>query len=392
MANKKVVKTICLVFSLMLALFSNTGAQISLNSTSFATVGTGTDSLRVSLYSAVLPVLPAATAETWDMTAIVDSLPYFWHARVNSSFYQYADSNEYSLGAYWYQGNAGVNIAGSGIIEAEVEIKKREYNLSFLTASLLDTLFIPAQTVANSTPLIHLGFPATYNSVWQSNYSNSTTYELTVGMFSYVHKPFVRRRYVQRRDTVKGWGKMKVRNAAGFSSDYFDVLQIFSTTITTDSFFTDGVPAVPSVVTMFSLEQGKKDTSYVQRYYRAQEVTPLATIVYRDAGYTQPVKATTHIQRLKVASVDKVTDKETPIIYPNPTSDGCIYLTNLPTIGESSYILTDVKGNRICSGIIDNNKLPSRVELPKWLSNGIYLLNVSNDHQPIGKYSIHINR
>ena len=260
-----------------------------------------------------------------------------------------------------------------------------------MTASFLDTLFIPAQTVANSTPLIHMGFPATYNSVWQSNYSNSTTYELTVSMFSYIHKPFVRRTYVQRRDTVKGWGKMKVRNAAGFSSDYFDVLQIFSTTITTDSFFTDGVPAVPSVVTMFSLEQGKKDTSYVQRYYRAQEVTPLATIVYRDGRYTQPIKATTHIQRLKLASVNEINGKETPIIYPNPTSDGCIYLTNLPSIGENSYILTDVKGKLICSGVMDKNEMPYRLVLPEWLSNGIYLLNVSNDHKPIGKYSIQFN-
>ena len=391
MANKSVVKTVFLVFSLMLIVFSRTGAQISLNSTSFATVGTGVDSLRVSLHSAVLPVLPAATAETWDMTAIVDSLPYFWHARVNSSFYQYADSNEYSLGAYKYEGNAGVNISGGGIIEPEVEVKKREYNLATLTIDPFDTLFIPAQTVANSTPLIHMGFPATYNSVWQSNYSNSTTYELTVSMFSYVHKPFVRRRYVQRRDTVKGWGKMKVRNAAGFSSDYFDVLQIFTTTITTDSFFTDGVAAVPSVVTMFSLEQGKKDTSYVQRYYRAQEVTPLATIVYRDAGYTQPVKATTHIQRLKVASVDEVTDKETPIIYPNPTSDGCIYLTNLPTVGKSGFILTDVKGALIYSGVIDKKEMPSRLVLPKWLNTGIYILNVINDHMPAGKYRVRIN-
>lgn len=392
MANKKVAKTAYLVFSLMLTVFFHTSAQISLNSTSFATVGTGVDSLRVSLYNAVLPVLPAATAETWDMTAIVDSLPYFWHARVNSSFYQYADSNEYSLGAYTYEGNAGVNISGGGIIEPEVDIKKREYELSFLTASSFDTLFIPAQTVANSTPLIHVGFPATYNSVWQSNYSNSTTYELTVSMFSYVHKPFVRRRYVQRRDTVKGWGKMKVRTAAGFSSDYFDVLQIFSTTITTDSFFTDGAPAVPSVVTMFSLEQGKKDTTYVQRYYRAQEVTPLATIVYRDGGYTQPIKATTHIQRLKVASVNKVTDKETPIIYPNPTSDGCIYLANLPSIGESRYVLTDVNGKRIHLGAIDKNETPKRLVLPKWLSNGIYLLNVSNDDKLIGTYSIQFNQ
>ncbi len=391
MANKSVVKTLLLVFSLMLIVFSRTGAQISLNSTSFATVGTGVDSLRVSLHNAVLPALPAATAETWDLTAIVDSLPYFWHARVNSSFYQYADSNEYSLGAYRYEGNAGVNISGGGIIEPEVEVKKREYSLTLLTSAAYDSLFVPAQTVANSTPLIHVGFPATYNSVWQSNYSNSTTYELTVAMFSYVHKPFVRRRYVQRRDTVKGWGKMKVRNAAGFSSDYFDVLQIYSTTITTDSFFTDGVAAVPSVVTMFSLEQGKKDTSFVQRYYRTQEVTPLATIVYRDAGYTQPIKATTHIQRLKVASVDEVTDKEKPIIYPNPTSDGCVYLSNLPTRGESSYILTDVKGALIYSGVIDKNEIPSRVVLPKWLNTGIYLLTVSNDHIPAGKYRIRIN-
>ena len=391
MANKSVVKTVLLVFSLMLIVFSRTGAQMSLNSTSFATVGTGVDSLRVSLYNTVLPALPAATAETWDLTAIVDSLPYFWQARVNSSFYQYADSNEYSLGAYRYEGNAGVNISGGGIIEPEVEVKKREYSLTLLTSAAYDSLFVPAQTVANSTPLIHVGFPATYNSVWQSNYSNSTTYELTVAMFSYVHKPFVRRRYVQRRDTVKGWGKMKVRNAAGFSSDYFDVLQIYSTTITTDSFFTDGVAAVPSVVTMFSLEQGKKDTSFVQRYYRTQEVTPLATIVYRDAGYTQPIKATTHIQRLKVASVDEVTDKEKPIIYPNPTSDGCVYLSNLPTRGESSYILTDVKGALIYSGVIDKNEIPSRVVLPKWLNTGIYLLTVSNDHIPAGKYRIRIN-
>ncbi len=43
MANKKAAKTAYLVFSLMLTVFFHTSAQISLNSTSFATVGTGVE-------------------------------------------------------------------------------------------------------------------------------------------------------------------------------------------------------------------------------------------------------------------------------------------------------------------------------------------------------------
>ncbi len=392
MANKKIVKATCFVFSIMLAVFSQTNAQISLNSIHFASIGTGTDSLRVSLHNATLPSLPAAANGSWDLTGVVDSLTYVWNIRVPSVTTQYADSNKYTFGAYGYLGNAGVNITGGGIVEVDVAIEKKEYNLTSLTAYPFDTLTIPEQTVTYSSPLVHLVFPATYGSVWQSDYTASTVYELTVAIFSYVHKPIVRRTYTQRKDTVRGWGEMRVRNASGFPSDYFDVLQVHSTAITTDSFFVDGVPAMPTVLAMFSLEQGKKDTTYTQRYYRAQEVTPLATIGYKDARYTQPAKATTHIQRLIAVGVNEATSTEVPIVFPNPVNYGNIYLGNFSTNGNTSFLLSDMFGQTIYLGFIDTSVMPNKIELPKWLTNGLYILSIGNDDKPLRKYSIVINK
>ncbi len=392
MANKKIVKTTCFVFSILLAVFSQASAQISLNSIHFGTVGAGTDSMRVSLHNASLPFLPAAANGSWDLTGVVDSLTYLWNIRVPSITTQYADSNNYTIGAYRYLGNAGVNITGGGIVEVDVSIKGKNYDLSSLTASFLDTLTIPEQTITYSSPLVHLVFPVTYGSVWQSDYTATTVYELTVATFSYVHKPFVRRTYTQRRDTVKGWGEMRVRNASGLPSDYFDVLQVHSTVVTIDSFFVDGLPAMPTVLAMFSLEQGKKDTNYTQRYYRAQEVTPLATIRYKDVRYTQPIKATTHIQRLIAVGVNEVTDTDGPIVFPNPVNDGNIYLGNLTTNGNTGFLLSDMAGKTVCLGFIDNSVVPYKIELPKWLTNGIYILSIGNDDKLLGKYSILINK
>jgi len=389
MLNKNTVKANFIAMSLILLVFSDSRAQVTLNSTHFATVSIGIDSMRVSLHNATLPVLTPATGAIWDMSLIVDSLPYFWDIRVPSTTYQYADSNEYTFGTFRYQGNAGVNITGSGIIELEIALKEKEYNLATLTIDPYDTLFIPEQTVTYSSPLVHVGFPANYGSEWQSNYISSTIYELTLGIFSYVHKPIERRSYIQRRDTVRGWGKMRVRSATGLPSDYFDVLQVHSTTITTDSFFTDGAPALPSVLTIFNVQQGIADTLYTQRYYRAQEVTPFATVAYSDAGYSQPIKVTTHIQRLTVVGLDEVTDRTIPEVYPNPVTGNVVYVTSLPATGESSYLLTDIAGKEIGSGQIDKKETPIRIKLPASVTSGCYTLSISNNNVHV--YTCHLN-
>jgi hypothetical protein len=74
------------------------------------------------------------------------------------------------------------------------------------------------------------------------------------------------------------------------------------------------------ILGLFMLTQGHKDTIRQQNYYRVGEVTPLAKVDFRDDAFTQPYKATTHMQRLLPIGVDMPVSAEAINVFPNPAS------------------------------------------------------------------------
>lgn len=378
------MRTTLLVFLFLAGVVSHTVAQITLTAAGYPSVLTGTDSLRITTYGSPIPMLLPATGATWDMTTLADSTPVFFANRVAVPVYQYADSNQYRMGTYGYQGNAPASVTSLGVYEYGVYAKYMHYNLFTITSGPFDTFFIPSQNTMYTAPLVKIAFPAAHSSSWQSVYQHEVAFELSVGAYSLLHEPGFRRRYTQRKDTVTGWGQMRVKNAAGSPSAYFDVLQVQTTTYTTDSFYMSGSVAPSHIVTLLSFTQGKQDTTYIQRYYRAGEVTPLAEVVYKDAAFTQPVNATTHIQRLQPVSTTILPANNRFSLYPNPATAGLLHILLPAATGIYAYSITDVCGRMVYSGILPQGCSDCAITLPHQLGSGSYYMHVLQNGVFIG--------
>lgn len=353
-------------------------AQITLSSTSYPSTVYGTDSLKVTTHSSAFSSFAAMSNGTWDMSIVTDSTPVFFAYRVPSSGYRFADSNWYSFAGYGYQANIPSNISSAGVIQLGEQNQRTWYSLTSLTLGATDSLIFDAQTDTFSTPRTKIGFPATINSSWTSSYRSDLNFHLTFLLAGYNHSPCMRRKYVVEKDSVTGWGKMRVLDAGGSPSPYQHVLQVQTLIIETDSFFLNGSPLPPALLTAFSLTQGRKDTVYEQNYYREQELTPLAQVEFKDAAYTQPYKATTHVQRFQSdVAVPQLGHPELVSVYPNPAIGSTYYITIPEGVGSWAYELCDVTGRVANKGRLKAGV--NELQHPSLLVPGIYFVRVKKD-------------
>jgi len=367
-------------------------AQIILNSDGYSASVIGTDSLKVTTASSAFPSLTALVDGIWDMSVVADSIPPFFAYRVPTAFpYQFADSNLFRVAGFIYQGNIQSSIADTGIIEYGANTQRISYSISSLTVGLHDSIIIPAQDLLYSSPRTKIAFPATYNSSWASVYHSDLSFQLTYLINLDTLAPGFVRTYIAEKDSVAGWGKMRVLDAGGSPSDYLEVLQVQTMIIRTDSFFLKGVPFSSALLGIFNLTQGRTDTTYEQYYYRPHEVTALAQVEFRDAAYTQPYKAITHTQRLSDVGITNIPGAAKVTIYPNPVRDGSIYIELPTTGGEWGYELADIRGRTIITGQLSMKSNQTRLSLPGELIPGIYYLKINKDGKQVSITPVNID-
>ena len=365
---------ILLFFTLFL---QKADAQITLSQSTYPLSVLGTDTLKKTMAGNTFPSLLPSTNASWDMSTLIDTTPVYYIYRVFDSINDYSDSNIYKFANYTYKGNTHTNLTSPGIFEIGTHIFYSNFSLFTLTAGSTDSLIILSQNMIYSSPLNKISFPATYGTSWGSDYYSNLNYQLSVSSWGYNHAPGYRRQHTIERDTVIGWGKMRVKSFAGLPSSWFDVLQVKTTLTTIDSFFLNGVPFNPAYLSAFLLTQGAKTTTYKQNYYRLGEVTPLESVLFTDSTFTHPYSAITHTQRLVNVGVDEIVENPV-VVYPNPVK-GNIINVQLP-LSEISWVyeLVDISGKIIISGLINNHVGDGEIALPKDIKQGNYVLRIGN--------------
>lgn len=387
------MRSAILALGLCILAFINARAQITLTSGSYPAAFIGTDTLRQTTYNSLFPPLAPTADGIWDMTVVTDTTPYTFNYRVPGAPYPFADSNYYYLGSWRYQGNVQYSLSSVGYLEPATNIRRSEYSLTTLTLGVLDSIFIPTQNMAYSSPDIKIAFPASYDSRWTSNYRSDFNFELSVSSYSLSHAPGILRTYTGEHDTVVGWGKMRVTNLSGLPSGYFDVLQVQTTRTTIDSFFLNGAPMSGIILAVLSLQQGHTDTIYEQNYYREHEVTPLAQIRFRDAGFTQPYSALTHAQRLDTVAVENAVQQlaETRMrVYPNPANQRVIFIDIPDPQSAYTYRLADMNGRIVSTGTLNGKH--TGITLPAEVCQGVYAISVATGQGHIYTTSVTIAR
>ena len=353
--------------------------QISLTSADYPSVLVGADSLRQISYSSPLPSLVPALGGIWDLTTTTDSAGDKVYFRVTVTTAQYGDSTNGKIGTFLYRKKEACTVTSTGHIQQGLIINDTFHRLISITAGN-DTMFIPAQNATFSSPVILKGFPCTIGGVWQSTLISDINFQLTINMFSLSHQQFTQRRFTTRKDTVVGWGKMRVKNAAGAPSPYINVLQVQTATYTIDSFYMGSSVSPGAYLTLLGLTQGKRDTTYIQYYYRKGEVTPLVSATYKDAAFTSPSKVIYHHQRLETVDVENTIGFTGISFYPNPALNELRFV--LPESIQYDYMISDISGKVVMSGQIDGGRGEVLMSLPEHMLQGLYLVSISSNGAP----------
>jgi hypothetical protein len=299
----------------------------------------------------------------------------------------YADSNSYALGTYAYKGNVLSGITSGGILEYGLDIKSATYNLP--TGTPTDSIYILSQTQTYSSNRTKIALPATMSSTWSSSYNFQVDFNLTVAIASYSLAPGYIKSYVTEKDSVIGWGTMRVKTAAGTPSGYMNVLQVRTMITTLDSFYVNNAPASTTLLSGLGLTQGQVVKTYEQDFYRVNELTSLAYVQFSDSANTTPTKATTHAQRLSPNAVTNVVNDANVKVYPNPVSGRTISIEVANANGEWKYELINMTGQTIAADALHGTN--NTITLPASVTPGIYYVRIMNNGKQVAVQALDVN-
>ena len=308
---------------LLLGLCATTQAQPTLNAADFPTSPLATDSCRTTLSTAALPPLLATYGGTWDLSGIPDSNVFLSISHLPDPFYRYADSQYFPIAGIWYAAALRKDVNSVGMQEFGRSVAPWAHPLWMETAGMTDTLWIDGQFDPYSIPRTTLRFPANYGSSWTSEYYEDFHLHVSLETDSIVRMPGVVREYVVETNTIVGWGKMRVPDASGHPSAFFDVLQIRVETATLDSVLMQDPVRNPVMELILRIPQGRRDTQYRQVFVMAGPLVPLAIAEFSSSSNPIPKRITT-LTRAGMNGVAQIEAALKPMYYPNPCSAGAL--------------------------------------------------------------------
>ncbi len=259
------------------------------------------------------------------------------------------------------------------------EIFEQKYNISAVTGGANDSAKFQYQYQINAQPISTIKYPLTFQTSWNSIFSESVDFSLSIASASLYNAPCLKTTYYNRKDTVIGWGNMKIPTISG--SIEKPVLMLKRIVNMVDSFFVAGSPAPNTLLSAFGLTQGMQTSSNRYVFWYKKSVYPLMIINFGSNNFTAPTSVFFDGDAIST----KIDEFDNNIsIYPNPTSD----LINISGIYNAHIMLYDIDGKMIYSEKIEKNK--TSINLSN-INNGIYILRIIENNKIINKQII-INR
>lgn len=369
-----------------LAVTANLSAQtaITLNQSSYSSNNLGTDTL--SIIDSTFPNLTPATNAMWDLTTASYDTAHITQSRVATTLLtaQFADSMSQGFGPINYNIDVLTSITSNGIIEYGAYVPQQMFSPGGGASITVDS-----QVITYSTPQTIIQFPATIGSTWSANYDYKFNFHITANPI-YSDAPGIIHAFISEKDSVTGWGKMRVKDLNGNPSGYLDVLQVQSSAQIIDSFFINGTAPIPQLLAGFGLTDPDTSYNFTQFYYRPMEVGALATVYYTDNTFTQPSNATTQTQRLVNESVAVVNDGIAVSVYPNPVTNRTISV-DIPTMQGNNwtYDLINVTGQTVATAPLNGSH--SQIAVAPSLASGIYYLRINQDGKSVSVKALDIN-
>lgn len=375
-------------------------AQMTLNQSSYSSVSFGTDSFRlITNESTIAPPMFAASG-FWNFSTGVFDPPDFETmvsmTATNPSFPTASFKTTLPgivsrLGPFAIPSQTFCGITATAYERNGVVLDKQTYGIGSFTMVNTDSVWVPQQNIIFPSPETVIKFPATYGSTWSSTFNTTTNFTITATPLSIVSAAGVRKLYTVRTDSVKGWGKMRVKNKMGLATDSMNVLQVKISISTIDSMFISGAPAPSALLTAFGSTQGKKDTVYTTAFYRVNEIYPLAEILHRNNMYNDMKVGTVHQNRLNVpVSVNTVIKEYGIAIYPNPVTGRMVTIELKNTDHHWNYELINIMGQTVAQAPIAGKQ--TIITIDNSQPSGIYYLRMRNERNDVVTRAIDVVR
>ena len=335
---------------------------------------------------------------TWDLSGITyDGNTNYYLRRSSPAPYRFADSlynhelkgmthTTYDLNYFTIQG-----IFAWGHLTYLHTLPLGSY-----TGNALDSLKVPEQPeIDYSNAHTKVAYPLTFNTRWKSDFWFTEKDSVKGPSFNFsTFWPLSRVRQHSQRDTVVGWGKMRVKSVGGNVESYIDVLQIKSDITLKDSFFLtvrNGVPADSTQKSLFSLflanDAGLSASTHTHQYtkysfMRVGELHPLVTVYtgYNDTFITKIEVHKDHPWPLDVMN-PSVTE-EALKVYPNPVTGRIVNVSlSTPQEGNWGCDVLNVMGQVVATQALnlDMGNTTARVNLPASVAPGTYYLRFTRN-------------
>ncbi|NDC40667.1 MAG: T9SS C-terminal target domain-containing protein [Chitinophagia bacterium] len=354
-------------------------AQIILNYTDYHLSVPATDTLLRTTAGSAFPVFTQGPSQMWDLTLLTDSTTIIPRYYLPDTAGTFADSAEEQLLWYVFPVKRVYDLLPTGLVAKKLlEIDSAE-NTTAHTSGAYDSIGTYKSQRAFTPGISELPLPVNYGNSWSGNSVYDVPFNLSISFYGLNRVPGTKRVHLLLKDTVTGWGTMRVRDRYGLPGAYQEVLQVTESRVTTDSFFLRDTVMSNALSSSIGVIQGKADTQFVVKFYRVGELTPLASVFFKDAAYRFPTHALTHKQRLGRVAVPLLPQPQQPACYPNPLTGNELHLTNC-TDGVYRWRLTNANGAKVSSGTVVISHHTGTLFLPKLLP-GTYQLVVDQHNR-----------
>jgi len=264
------------------------------------------------------------------------------------------------------------------IYQAGTFIPGQNFSLYNYFTNQNDSLYVPKQADYCRTNIIT--FPTIAKSVHKRNSVRKLNFTITVTSEGYKKAQGTKYTYFAVKDTVMGWGSLRLPSSDKASISY-NVLLLKRKTITIDSIYINKKVPNPIYLTALGINQGFKTTTYEQFFYRAGYANPMMAISYgTDSTYTTPVNILYTTDSIKSGLTLTENNFEDLNIYPNPTNGiiNCRFTKSSPYPWK--LLVINSLGQQINTKTISGEgdlEIQSENNLNE---NGIYFINVIDEN------------
>jgi hypothetical protein len=369
--------------------------QITINRADFAVPGTGLDSTPFKYLTKTGAVVPTlGNNQTWDYSALKDTTPsiYTIYHYPAASFgaipavftdATYAFNSTASFQAFPLPYRVFEKLDATGYGQLGYIALGAKFSVATISGGATDSLYFPASSLRFSSSSFYYKFPMTANSVWKSNYKDTTFLQLSVAAFGLNKTPGMRVAQYTSLDTIVGWGTLKLKNPSGGTALSYAVLLKRATQTRVDSFFLGGAPAPAVIMSAFGLIQAA--------------VTNYATITtFLGVGFNDPflyistnaAGAINFITRAVSPNLGLTTDsRETPdyavatTVYPNPTTEEVNFKFQKTSLPDWNIMVYNAEGQIVSINRVNSPQgiAHQRIEMASSLPSGTYFYNLLDE-------------